>query len=218
MHVAGKLAGRGVAAAALPEGQPGRLLQLEDEKSGQRFLVDTGSTFSILPYSSDAKTSGPSLVTADRTPIKCWGSQMTAISIAGREYKWKMLRAAVACPIIGADFLAHYDFMVDLKNNRLIGKNNLKISLVAPSPRKVLATVGGIVAGEGETCSTPSVEALCSPPSRPTHVPPAAQQGDRKRGAPTRLPHVPPAAQQGSERREAATRPPHVPPAAQQED
>lgn len=37
-----------------------------------------------------------------------------------REFLWTFVVASVTQPIIGADFLAHYDLMIDLKRNRLI--------------------------------------------------------------------------------------------------
>ena len=100
MYLDGKLAGQGLAAAALPDGRPGCLLTLLDQMTKQTFLVDTGSAYSILPHSSSEKPSGPRLVVADSNPIKCWGSDERVLKFAGRKFKWRMLLAAVACPII----------------------------------------------------------------------------------------------------------------------
>ena len=44
---------------------PGRLVHILDESSGRRFLVDTGAAYSIFPFSSSGKQSGPHLTGAD---------------------------------------------------------------------------------------------------------------------------------------------------------
>ena len=59
--------------ATVPSGHPGRLLVLTDSPSKQWFLVDTSSAYSIFPHQSTAAASGPAIMTADRTPIACWG-------------------------------------------------------------------------------------------------------------------------------------------------
>ena len=57
---------------------------------------------------------------ADRSRIKCWGSLRRSLLVANRGYTWNFLKAAVAFPIIGADFLAAFDLVVDLKRERLV--------------------------------------------------------------------------------------------------
>ncbi len=78
-------------------------------------LVDSGSSFLILPYSSSDVETGPAIMAADRSKIRCWGSVRRTLYVAGRQYTRVFLRAAVAFPILGADFLAAFDLMVDLK-------------------------------------------------------------------------------------------------------
>ena len=73
-------------AAAAAADSPGRLALLVDEASDRRFLVDTGSAVSIIPHSSVLPPTGPSILTADGTPIRCRGG--------GRQPFW---RAAAAC-------------------------------------------------------------------------------------------------------------------------
>ena len=55
--------------AAVSCGPKGQLALLVDEASQQRFLVDTGSSYSILPHKSQQPQSGPRLCIADRAPI-----------------------------------------------------------------------------------------------------------------------------------------------------
>ena len=110
MHIPGKRGSRGaVAAAAAPiNGKPGRLLLLVDEATSEWFLVDTGSAFSLIPHQSTERANGPAIMAADRTPIKCWGSRSRTIVAAGNYFCWNFLLAAVAFPILGADFLDLY--------------------------------------------------------------------------------------------------------------
>ena len=72
-----------MAAAAIP---PGRLLVFTDTVSNQQFLVDTGSAYSIIPYRSSAPPSGPSIMTADRTPIPCWGRYVMTLNTSKLTY------------------------------------------------------------------------------------------------------------------------------------
>ncbi len=99
--MAGKLGCRGVISAI----RPGRLFYVTDSVSGRRYLVDTGSAFSIMPWESSSLPSGPTLTAADGRLIPCWGERSFAVTIAGVVRRWDFLLAAVSFPIIGIDFL-----------------------------------------------------------------------------------------------------------------
>jgi hypothetical protein len=71
VQLAGKRVGRGVVASAADG--PGRLFFIRDSTSNKRFLVDTGSSFSILPYISTKPPRGLALYAANRRRIRCWG-------------------------------------------------------------------------------------------------------------------------------------------------
>ena len=65
----GKRVGPAVAAAAAAtKGTLGCLLYLVDVDNSKQYLVDSGSTFSILPHKSSAEPMGPRLMTADGKP------------------------------------------------------------------------------------------------------------------------------------------------------
>ena len=84
LHVVGKRVGSEVAAAAAaPKGTLGRLLYLVDVDNSKRYLVDSGSAFSILPHKSSAEPTGPWLMTADGKPLHCWAAAR-ALSAPGR--------------------------------------------------------------------------------------------------------------------------------------
>jgi hypothetical protein len=82
--------------------------------SNKKFLIDTGSSFSILPFSSSARQSGPVLRAADGRRICCWGHRRTDISINGVAFTWHFLLADVQFPIIWVDFLRHFNLAVDV--------------------------------------------------------------------------------------------------------
>ena len=165
MSVVGKLSGRRAVTATVSVGQPGRLVLLVDEASKQSFLVDTGSVYSIVPFRSKQKPTGPAIMAADRTPIKCWGRQDRTLRTDGHHFKWSFLRADVAFPILGADFLRHFDLMVDLRREQLVAKGHYVLRLTAPPTGHCYAAIG-VVAAPPPTTS--SAAATSSPSMAPT--------------------------------------------------
>jgi hypothetical protein len=115
MCLAGKLGRRGVVAAV----RPGRLFFISDSVSHRRYLVDTGSAFSIMPWKSAESPSGPNLSGADGRRIPCWGERPFTVTIGDIPRQWQFLLAAVSFPILGVDFLRHHSLAVDVANQRL---------------------------------------------------------------------------------------------------
>ena len=152
-----------------------------DESTQQRVLVDTGSSYSIIPHRSQELTSGPHLCTADWSPIACWGDRKMHAAAGGKRFTWPFLRAEVAMPIIGANFLQHFGLLLDLGEMRLLAhKGGWSQHLVAPSGSGLFATKGVLanqsprakkkehVGAAPAACvatstSLPTVEALSSP-------------------------------------------------------
>ena len=99
--------------AAISYSPTGRLALLVDEATQQQFLVDTGSSYSIIPHRSQEPTSGPRLCSADCSPISCWGDRKQHVATGGRKFAWPFLLANVALPIIGADFLRHFGLLLN---------------------------------------------------------------------------------------------------------
>jgi hypothetical protein len=97
---------------------PGRLVV--DETSQRRFLVDTGVAYSIFPYPSPGKQSGPRLTGADGLHIPCWGEHRLSLTLHCRLFVLPFLLAKVQFPIIGVDFLRHFKLLVDPVANRLV--------------------------------------------------------------------------------------------------
>lgn len=61
------------------------------------------------------------LFAANGSIIKVYGQTTLRLDLGfRRDFSWPFIIASVTQPIIGADFLAHFDLMVDLKRNRLV--------------------------------------------------------------------------------------------------
>jgi hypothetical protein len=136
LFLAGKLGSRGVISAV----RPGRLFYVTDSVSNRRYLVDTGSAFSSMPWDSSDPPSGPSLSAADGRRIPCWGEKSFTVSIGGIPRQWGFLLAAVSFPIIGIDFLRHHGLLVDVANLRLLPGRPLETP-AAPTADQAVAAV-----------------------------------------------------------------------------
>ncbi|XP_078051881.1 uncharacterized protein LOC144478034, partial [Augochlora pura] len=130
LHVPGKLPGQSLVTAS--DASPtSRRLFIRDRKSSMQFLVDTGADLCVFPR---AKTSGAcskagyELAAANGTPIATYGTSTISLDLGlRREFIWRFVIADVSKPIIGADFLAHFGLLVDVRNRRLIdGTTTLK--------------------------------------------------------------------------------------------
>ena len=145
-------------------GPPGRLGLLKDEDSQQLFLVDTGSVYSLVPYSSTSSPTGPRIMTADKTPIPCWGTRTYNIRVAGHVFTWSFLLAAIAFPIVGADFLHNFKLSVDLGRMQINTRGGGRLRLESPKDSSTFAAIG-VRTGEEmrldpASPSRPTVEAL----------------------------------------------------------
>ena len=138
----GKLIGRVAGAVTAQPGRPGRLGLLVDEATKDRFLVDTGAVYSVIPFSSTAPPTGPAISSASGVPIPCWGWCRRTLRTGGRVFEWCFLKAAVAFPLVGADFLDWFDLMVDLRRLQLVPAKGAVIALQAPPVGSVFATIG----------------------------------------------------------------------------
>ena len=157
LPLVGKLGGW-EAVAAVSCGPKGQLALLVDEASQQRFLVDTGSSYSILPHKSQQPHSGPRLCTADRSPIPCLGGRKVHVAAGGRGFSWTFLLADVALPIIGADFWKHFGLLVDIGEMRLLARGGgWKHHLVGPSANSLFPTLGVVADQSSSSSSSPSL-------------------------------------------------------------
>lgn len=110
-----------------------RRLYIKDVNTQNEFLVDTGSDVSIFPLRmvhGNWSTQPYELFAANGTRIQTFGIVTLQPNLGfRREFPWRFIVAEVAQPILGADFLAYYHLLPDIKKKKLIdGKTGLCVS------------------------------------------------------------------------------------------
>ncbi|EAL58701.1 gag-pol polyprotein [Wolbachia endosymbiont of Drosophila ananassae] len=100
-------------------------LFVPDAQSGRKFLVDTGADVSIIPYSTIHKNiqnaNRHTLFAANGTEIKTYGTIRLTLDLGlRRPYTWNFVIADTNTPIIGSDFLHHYNLLVNIKEAKLV--------------------------------------------------------------------------------------------------
>ena len=96
----------------------GQLIFLRD--SSQDFLVDSGSSCSILQHQSTAAPSVPLLHTAEGMPLLTWGICTILVCVGTHSLSFLFLLAPVSLPILGADFLAAHQLLVDARRCQVL--------------------------------------------------------------------------------------------------
>ena len=88
------------------------------------FLIDSGSVVSVIPRTfikQKLNQSNLQLFAANQTSIQTYGDSVLSLDLGlRRNFKWLFIIADVQNAIIGADFLAHYGLLVDLRTAQLI--------------------------------------------------------------------------------------------------
>jgi predicted aspartyl protease len=97
-------------------------LHINDQSSHIRFLIDTGADISALPAPPhyEEQPHDRTILAANGSTIKTYGYQEQIIQLGDKKFRWNFLLANIKNPLLGADFLKHFNLMVDLKGNRLI--------------------------------------------------------------------------------------------------
>ncbi|GFW89804.1 transposon Ty3-G Gag-Pol polyprotein [Trichonephila clavipes] len=110
-----------IAGMAEPSKHTSRLFLL-DRKSGQKFLIDSGSEICVIPPSptmNKSPQSNFSLFAANNTKIPAYGMVRKELNLGlRRPFIWTFIIADVSSPIIGADFLKHFNLLIDLKKKK----------------------------------------------------------------------------------------------------
>lgn len=101
-----------------------RRLFITEKASKVQYLIDTGADLCVYPRSA---TSGRRekteyvLSAANNTDINTYGTITLTLNLGlRRDFTWQFVVADVAKPIIGADFLDHFNLLVDIRNKRLL--------------------------------------------------------------------------------------------------
>ena len=129
--------------------------------------MDTGSSYSIIPYSSSHPPTGPLLRTANGQRVLCWGERRLTVVFGGHRYTWNFLLADVQFHIIGVDFLQHFQLLVD------VAAKGLRPIL---HPATIAAAIpAALQPGPQPSTSLPTVEA----PERPSSTTAAIQSSNK---------------------------------------
>lgn len=101
-----------------------RRLFIKDRNNRLNFLIDSGADLSVVPftfYNSLHKDPNFYLSAANGSVINTYGIKLIDVDLGLRKtFKHNFILADVNRPIIGADFLAKFGLLVDLKGKQLI--------------------------------------------------------------------------------------------------
>lgn len=106
-------------------------LHIYDKKNHIRFLIDSGSIVYVLPRSivrnvDEDNKNCIKLFAANGSVIKTYGNKVLELTLGLRRvFKWPFIIADVQNAIIGADLLAHYGLLIDLKQRCLRDSSTL---------------------------------------------------------------------------------------------
>ena len=124
-HSSGKLQSQRVGATS-PAGTriQSHLFHVFDNITDSKFLVDTGAEVSILPSSPldrQHRKSNFVLEAVNKTHIPTYGERSLTIGLGlRRACRWIFTIADVPVAILGADFLQHFSFSVDINNKMFV--------------------------------------------------------------------------------------------------
>ena len=127
MFLVGKLVFRQEDVRSLPAGPStsSPLIYLQDSLSSRRFLIDSGASVSVFPDPGSSRgDSGVKLLTADGSSLSCSGSRVIPLRFGSHRFEWPFQLAPVAVPILGADFLKHYNLLLDVANQRVFSADS----------------------------------------------------------------------------------------------
>ena len=129
---------------------PSHLFFVTDSNSGYHFLVDTGAEVSVLPPSGTERKhpqGGCNLLAVNGSAITTYGKRSLTLNLGlRRTFRWVFIVANVQSPILGADFLRHYNLLVDIKHSRLVDAiTQLRVQgiisqVTSPSPSTSIIT------------------------------------------------------------------------------
>ena len=119
-----------------------------DKNSKKNFLVDTGAAVSVFPASlSDKRRKSTEYLTAvNGSKINSYGEKLLSINFGlRRDFQWNFIIADVNTPIIGADFMGHFDLSVNIAKRTLVDNTtSLKVhgmNTSVPSEGRIASTL-----------------------------------------------------------------------------
>ena len=111
---------------------------MKDSLLDMKFLIDYGSTVSIVPLSyadNEEPATSRNLFALNLTEVKTYGKgDLTiVIGLSQKEMEWNLTVADTATANVGADFLLHYKLAIDVGVERLIETEKANVlKLVKP--------------------------------------------------------------------------------------
>ena len=122
-------------------------LNIIDRCSGIKFLIDTGAGVSVIPRGKHkTRETSTKLYAANGTEIRTYGERTLRMNLGlRRSYIWNFIIADVKMAILGADFLARHNILVDLGRRRLIDNltNVTSIASVDTSDEPSIKLING---------------------------------------------------------------------------
>ena len=114
------------------------LLFVKDILSDQEFLVDSGASISVFLGPRLSSDVGVCLLTADGSPMICSTSHLIPLHFScgsgSRVYTWNFQLAPVSILLLGADFLQHFNLLVDIKYRKLVHADCPEDVIIQASP------------------------------------------------------------------------------------
>lgn len=130
MFISKKLSGVSESTAEIPV-IDGRMF-INDRSTYIKYLVDTGAAISVIPNNMFNKETTKNyrppytLYAANGNLINTYGTKIVELDFGfKRKFIWNFIVADVNKPILGSDFLLHYNLLPDLKNCKLVDGKTL---------------------------------------------------------------------------------------------
>ena len=113
--IVGKQQGQSLVATSVTGRSHSRLFYIIDHNTGLRLLVDTGAEVSLItPSAAERKNPqvGFNLQAANNSPITTYGKRSLTLNFGLiRTFQWPFIIADIKNPILGADFLNHFQLL-----------------------------------------------------------------------------------------------------------
>ncbi len=156
-----------------------RRLFIYDDATKARYLIDSGADVSVLPAkkSDRVTTADLKLYAANGTAIDTYGERLIELHLGfRRSFRWRFIVANVQYPIIGADFLAHFELLPNLKRRILVdGATSLRTKGTVESVHySSITTIGtsefSKILAEFPGLTQPTTRRACKFVHKTTHV------------------------------------------------
>ena len=111
-------------------------------KRCSKFLVDTGSALTIVPLqlAGDIEPASIKLIAANNSQIHAYGYSTLKIVIKplNCEYIWRCVVADVTTPLLGGDFLGHFDLSINMHRKTLQDNVSKRFAVCTSTERNAI--------------------------------------------------------------------------------